>query len=153
MILTGHLVSVLTGIKHLAEVTHGVIDERVITVFYARGITALDTWNDQNSLYDASHVCDDFIRIQFPDVDRIPYFCTLAETRCRNRCRGKCDSRVRSGGYPRYNCTPRSPRLDIRYQESWLRRSPSSSNLVAVRVYHKPLVLEENKIIFINLLK
>jgi len=42
VILTSHLVSVLAEIKHLAKITDGVIDECIITVFYACGKTALD---------------------------------------------------------------------------------------------------------------
>lgn len=42
VILTGHLVSFLAGIKHLTEEADGIIDERVTTVLYARRIAALD---------------------------------------------------------------------------------------------------------------
>jgi len=51
VILTSHLVSVLAGIKHLAEITDGVIDERITTVFYARRKAALDTWNEESALW------------------------------------------------------------------------------------------------------
>jgi len=46
VVLTSHFVSVLAGIKYLTEVTDGIIDERVTTVFYVRRIAAFDTWND-----------------------------------------------------------------------------------------------------------
>lgn len=47
MVLTSHFVSFLAGVKHLAEVTNGIVDKRVTSVFYARRITALDACNNE----------------------------------------------------------------------------------------------------------
>lgn len=81
----------------------------------------------------------------------IAYFCTPAETRCRNRCRGKCVSAVRPEGCPRYNYTPPSLRLRTRHCEFWWTGHwiLSSWNLAAARVCRKPVVLRKRIIIII----
>lgn len=58
--LTGHFVSLFARVKYLAEVTDGVIDERIATVFYTRRIAAFDTLNDQNALVAVSRIRNDF---------------------------------------------------------------------------------------------
>lgn len=142
VILTGHLVSVVAIIKHLTQETDGVIDKRVTAVLYARGVAALDIWNGESAYCITMRVTYAMISFEYSSPNaRAPYFCTLAETRCRNRCRDKCGPTVRLADCPRYNCTLPSPRLRI--QVPWTTRwSQSSWNLVVVRVYRKLVVLE-----------
>lgn len=44
--LTCHFVTIFTGIKNLAQVSHGIVDKRILSMFNARWKTAFNTFTN-----------------------------------------------------------------------------------------------------------